>query len=63
MMINAIHSNNSVTQQSSAVAQAIKDAKPDLVSKAEMKSDNNAGQTSAGNSDSKQHSKGLDVSV
>jgi hypothetical protein len=63
-MFNAIQSNSYATSQSSAVAQAIKDAKPDLVAKPELKSDSNAGHASAGNSDSRQqHSKRLDVSA
>jgi hypothetical protein len=64
IMLNPIQSNSNIAHQSSAVTNAIKDAKPDLVSiDAGGSTGAKAGDASTGKGDFKPPPKGIDLSV
>ncbi|MBF0381291.1 MAG: hypothetical protein HQL69_09745 [Magnetococcales bacterium] len=63
-MVGSVQASSVVSSQISAVSHAIKDAKPDLVSiDTGSSSGAKAGDGSAGNSNFKPPSKGIDLSV
>jgi hypothetical protein len=63
-MLSPVQSNSSVSRQSSAVSQAISDAKPELVAKEpKIGESGKSGSASTGNSGSRQSAKGVDISV